>query len=325
MRVLVTGGNGFVGRAVVAALAARGDEPIVAGLAVDDPACIPLDLADALSVRGVVEFARADAVVHLAAIAFVPAAQSDPLAAYDVNAMGTARVLEAVRAVRAAGGPNAPVVVASTAEVYGIPEALPVTETAPLRPVNVYAASKVAAEAFAFGAVRAFGMDVRVARSFNAIGAGQHPSFAIASFAHQLAAIAAGGNPELRVGNLAAKRDFTDVRDIAQGYLAILDAGAAGEAYNLCSGRAVAVEEVLRRLVTIARIGVEIREDPARMRPSDIPVSVGSAMKLRDRSGWSPEVDLGRSLRDLYDAARAAITTAAALPASAPSEGLRPR
>jgi GDP-4-dehydro-6-deoxy-D-mannose reductase len=324
VRVLVTGGNGFVGRAVVAALAARGDEPIVAGIAHDDPRCLPLDLTDALNVRAVVEFARPDAVVHLAAIAFVPAAQHDPLAAYDVNAMGTARVLEAVRAVRDAGGPSAPVVVASTAEVYGIPQTLPVTESAPIRPVNAYAASKAAAEAFAFGAARAFGMDVRLARSFNAIGAGQHPSFAIASFAQQLAAIAAGGDPELRVGNLGAKRDFTDVRDVAQAYLAILDAGEPGEAYNICSGTAVAVEEVLRRLVTIARVGVEIREDPARMRPSDIPVSVGSALKLRERSGWSSEVDLGRSLRDLYDAARAAHAHDAAASASA-TEGLRPR
>jgi GDP-4-dehydro-6-deoxy-D-mannose reductase len=305
MRVLVTGGNGFVGCAVTAALTARGDTAIVAGIPHAEDPCLPLDLRDPLSVAGVVEAAAADAVIHLAAIAFVPAATSDPLGAYDVNAMGTARVLEAVRAYAAAVGASIPVVVASTAEVYGIPRELPLVETTPLRPNNVYAASKAAAEAFAFGAVRAFGMDVRVARSFNAIGPGQHPNFVVPSFARQLAAIAHGGDPVLRVGNLKAERDFLDVRDAAAAYLAILDHGDAGEAYNISSGTAVPIEEILRRLVTIARIGVEIREDPERMRPSEIPINLGSSAKLRDLSGWSPQIDLGRSLRDVYETALA--------------------
>ncbi len=304
MRVLVTGGNGFVGRAVVEALRARGDEPTVTGVTVGGDDCIPLDVRDPLSIRGVVEYAAPSAIVHLAAIAFVPAATSDPLLAYDVNAFGTARLLEAVRSIYGAEAGTIPIVIASTAEVYGNPEMLPIAESASFRPANVYAASKVAAEAFAQAAVRSFGLDVRIARSFNAIGRGQNEAFVVPSFALQLAAIAAGGAPELRVGNLTARRDFLDVRDVADAYCAILDRGAPGEAYNIASESAVAIEEILRRLVTIARVPVEIREDAARMRPADIPVFVGSSAKLRGCSGWSPRRELAATLRDVYEEAR---------------------
>ena len=303
MRVLVTGGNGFVGGFAIEALRARGDEVFAAGRGATD--MMPLDLGDSLNLRGVIDIAQADAVVHLAAQAFVPQSIADPLETFDVNAMGTARLLEAIRAARDAGGISPRVLIISTAEVYGAqsPNAFPLKETASLHPANPYAASKVAAEAYALAAARTYGLDVMVARSFNHIGPGQDERFAVSSFAMQLARIARGGPSELLVGELSAERDFLDVRDVVAAYLALLDRGERGEIYNVCSGSAISIRDVLRRLVTTARVAVEIREDPARMRPSDTPLFVGDGTKLRAATGWSPQIPLATSLRDTYRAA----------------------
>ena len=144
-----------------------------------------------------------------------------------------------------------------------------------------------------------------IARSFNHIGPGQRERFVVASFAAQLARIAAGAPPRLLVGNLEAARDFLDVRDVVAAYVALARDGERGEAYNVCSGRAVTIRDVLRELIGIAGVPVEVREDPQRLRPSEIPVSVGSPQKLRARTGWEPRIALVQSLRDVYEAARA--------------------
>jgi GDP-4-dehydro-6-deoxy-D-mannose reductase len=256
-------------------------------------------LLDSAAVRDVVAGAAPDAIVHLAGQAFVPLSVVDPLGTLAVNATGTAHVLEAARAVRAR------VLVVSSAEVYGIqrPERMPLDETAVLRPGNAYAASKVAAETYALAWHRSYGLDVVVARPFNHIGPGQDERFVVASFARQLADIAGGAPPLLRVGNLEAQRDFLDVRDVAAAYVLLLANGRAGEVYNICSGRPVAIREVLRQLITIARVPVEIRDDPERMRSSDLPILSGDATKLRAETGWEPQYSLAASLRDIYEAA----------------------
>jgi len=303
VRVLVTGANGFVGGFAVDALRARGDEVIAAGHGA--PGLLPLDVRDPLNVRGVIDLAQADAIVHLAAQAFVPQSISDPLATIDINAMGTARLLEAVRAARDAGGTNPRVLIVSTAEVYGAqpPAAFPLRESTPPAPANPYAASKLAAEAFGIASVHAYGLDVIIVRSFNHIGPGQDDRFVVASFAAQLAKIARGGPAEMLIGNLSAERDFLDVRDVVRAYVALLERGERGQIYNVCSGVAVPIRDVLRMLVTTARVAVEIREDPARMRESDTPLFVGDASKLRAATGWAPQIALETSLRDTYRAA----------------------
>ncbi|GAC1427363.1 MAG: GDP-mannose 4,6-dehydratase [Candidatus Velthaea sp.] len=303
MRVLVTGANGFVGRHLVAALEARGHDVVRSGHGVYDERTLPLDLHDPLNIRGVIDVARPDAIAHLAAQSFVPASIDDPLETFAVNATGTLHLLEAVRAARAAGAPNPRVVVAGSADVYGAHPAqdYPLKESAVLQPANPYAASKVAAEALAIAAARSYGLDTVVTRAFNHIGPGQDERFAVASFALQLARIAAGGGPLLLVGNLDAQRDFLDVRDVVAAYVALLEgSGDSGEVYNIASGQATTMKEILRKLVTIARVGVEIRDDPARMRPSDIPITLGDATKLRERAGWAPSHSLPASLRDIY-------------------------
>jgi GDP-4-dehydro-6-deoxy-D-mannose reductase len=304
VRALVTGGNGFVGRHLVAALQARGDAVLTAGRASDPGELdLPLDLSDLSNVRAVVEIAQPDVIYHLAAQAFVPEANRDPLGTYDTNALGTARVLEAAR-----GLPAAPrIVFVSSAEVYGVRarSEYPLVETLALQPVTPYAASKAAGEAFVLAAHRTYGLPAIVARSFNHIGPGQDDRFVVPSFARQLAAIAAGAEPLLSVGNLTALRDFLDVRDVVDAYVALADRGEPGTCYNVCSGTPVEIKDVLRRLISLAAVAVEVREDPERMRPSDVPLSFGANARLRDATGWAPRRSLTESLRDVFADAQA--------------------
>ena len=302
MRVLVTGATGFVGRHLLAALRAAGHEPVALGGPHDAPPAIVADLLDAAATRRAVDDAVPDAIVHLAGQAFVPQSIADPLGTLAVNAGGTAHVLEAARAYRDRVQQPLRVLVVSSAEVYGIqrPERMPLDETAIVRPGNAYAASKLAAEAYALAWQRCYGLDCVVARPFNHIGPGQDTRFVVASFARQLAEIAAGAPPLLHVGNLEAQRDFLDVRDVVAAYVLLLANGRSGEVFNISSGRPVAIREVLRELITIARVPVEIREDPERMRASDLPLLSGDATKLRAETGWEPRFTLTESLRDIY-------------------------
>ena len=309
MRALVTGGNGFVGRHLVAALQARGDFVLSAGRASDPGELdLPLDLADLSNLRAVVEIAQPDTIFHLAAQAFVPDANRDPLGTYATNALGTARLFEAARTLAVA--PR--ILVVSSAEVYGVRarSEYPLAETLATSPVTPYAASKAAAEAFAFAAYHTYGIPAIVTRSFNHIGPGQDARFVVPSFARQLAEIAAGAEPILHVGNLKALRDFLDVRDVVAAYIALAERGIAGRCYNVCSGSPVEIEGILRRLIAIAHLPVEVREDPARMRPSDVPLSYGDNTRLRAATGWAPRLSLPESLRDVYADAQARLAPA---------------
>lgn len=303
MRVLVTGGSGFVGRRLVAALRERGDDVLSAAPSQGNDEHIPLDLTDAENVRAVVEMARPELVFHLAAQTFVPASIEDPLTTYRVNVDGTAYLLEAFRDIK----PR--LVFASSAEVYGQrPQAdMPLRETLPLNPSNPYAASKAAGEALVLGWHHAYGIDAVISRAFNHIGAGQDSRFAVAAFAQRLARIASGQERVLTVGNVESERDFLDVRDVVAAYIALAERGAAGEVYNVCSGQAVKMREVLRRLVNIAGVAVEIREDPELMRGAEVMRSVGDPSKLKRTTGWSPRISLADSLREVYEEARAEV------------------
>jgi GDP-4-dehydro-6-deoxy-D-mannose reductase len=306
MRVVVTGASGFVGRHVLAALDVAGHEATGLSGPHDETEHLRVDIRDAAAVRTAVAETRPDALIHLAGNAFVPDATEHPLEAIGVNAVGVANVLEAVRAYRDTTGKSVRVIVGGSASAYGRQreERMPLDEQTPVRPTDPYGATKIAAEAFALAWRNAYGVDVVIARLFNAIGVGQDARFVVASFARQLATIAAGSEPVMFVGNLETKRDFLDVRDVATAYVALAERGRSGEIYNICSGHAVAVRDVLRELITIARVPVEIRDDPERMRQSDTPVLFGDATKLGAESGWVPQYTLADSLRDIYADAR---------------------
>jgi GDP-4-dehydro-6-deoxy-D-mannose reductase len=307
VRVLVTGSNGFVGRHACAALRARGHDVIGAGFAphADDAGTLALDVRDFRAVEDVVATSRPDAVLHLAAIAFVPQAKDDPSGAFAINAQGTLHVLAAV----AARAKAARCVAVSSAEVYGraSDDEMPLRETRAPRPVTVYGASKAAAEHLA-RAYAADGLDVRVLRPFNHVGPGQDERFVVASFARQIAQLERSGGGVVQHGNLSAVRDFLDVRDVASVYALALEAErgvlAPGEPFNLCSGDGRTIESIVRAFAELARAPVELRLDPARLRAVDVPRFVGSADALRAALRWQPAFAWPQTLRDVLEDAR---------------------
>lgn len=308
MRVLVTGGNGFVGKYLVRALQERGDEVIAAGhhgTQTADSHVLPLDLSDAENIAAILDIAQPDLIFHLAAQTFVPHSIEQTLSTYDINILGTARLLEAVRKARDATKRSPRILFTSSAEVYGqrLPAEFPLRETLAVRPSNPYAASKAAAEAIVFAETKTYNLDALVTRAFNHIGPGQDVLFVVASFAEQLAGIARGGDPKLLVGNLSAQRDFLDVRDVVAAYIALAELGEPGEIYNVCSGKATSISEVLRLLITAAHLPVEVREDSQRLRPVDVPLFYGNNEKLAALTGWTQKIPLMQSLREVYNGA----------------------
>jgi GDP-4-dehydro-6-deoxy-D-mannose reductase len=302
MRALVTGATGFVGQYLVERLSSGDSEVFAAGGPRDRSHC-PIDLLDLDTLHAAFDLAQPGVVYHLAAQAFVPQSLQAPAETYAVNVTGTANVLAALRAWRDRAKRDVRLVFVSSAEVYGAqaPEAMPLDESRPPSPSNPYAASKAAAEAIVLGEVRSFGVDAVITRAFNHIGPGQNERFMVPSFAAQLAAIARGAEPVLHVGNLQARRDFLDVRDVVEAYAALAVRGESGQIYNVCSGSAISVRDILGELIRIAHVPVEVREDPERMRPADVPILCGSNEKLRAAAGWSPRIPLRQTLQDVYN------------------------
>lgn len=295
MRSLVTGITGFVGRHLAPRLVAAGDE--VLGLAYDPdgpgaalPAGVKVLRQDLANPKGLVEQVaafRPERALHLAALSAQGAALRDPLPTFRVNALGTLHLLEALRA----GAPEARLLHVSSAEVYGDPGEDWVDENCPIAPVNPYGASKAAAELLVRAAVKSWGLDAVVARSFPHAGPGQRAEFALPAFARQIAQIEAGRQePCLRVGNLEARRDFLDVADVVAAYLLLLDPGKGvrGEAYNVCAGETHSIREGLDLMLAMSPSPIRVETDPALLRPADQPVLRGRPRKLMTATGWSP-------------------------------------
>ena len=299
MKVLVTGCTGFVGRHVLAALRSAGHEAV--GSDVGSPAggttrYLPLDVRDPDSIASVLAEVAPDAILHLGGIAFVPLGWTQPQRVFHVNTIGTLNVLDAVRQHR----PAARVLIVTSAEVYGShPAPAPLAEDAPYRPDNIYGVAKAAADHAALLYAAHHRLDVMVARPSNHIGAGQSKDFVSSSFASQLAAIAAGAAPLMRVGNLDQRRDFTDVRDVARAYVLLLERGRAGLAYNIASGHLIPVRNLLDGLCDVAQVRPQIEIDPGLFRPNENRPAYDTA-RIRDHVGWKPEIPLRQTLEAVY-------------------------
>jgi GDP-4-dehydro-6-deoxy-D-mannose reductase len=284
--ILLTGAQGFVGGHLLAQLGGR-------GLPVD------VDVTDAKAVAHAVAATAPSAIVHLAAVSSVGSSWEDAGETWRVNTVGTVNVLEAVRLER----PGTRVLVVSTGEVYGRAEQVPTPEDASFAPVSPYAASKAAAELACEQARRA-GVDVVVARAFQHEGPGRDQRFATGSWAAQIARAEESGGGTVRVGDLSARRDITDVRDVSRAYVLLLEHTVPAATYNIATGRAVEMREVLETLVGLASVPLEIEPDPERIRPSDLPVVCGDASRLRAATGWAPRIPLEQTLADMLEAAR---------------------
>jgi GDP-4-dehydro-6-deoxy-D-mannose reductase len=236
-------------------------------------------------------------VCHLAGAPRVDTAWTDVVPHLRTNVLGTYHLLEGTRRL----GLPCRVVIVSSGLIYR-PDERPLTEDAPLAPASPYGFSKLAQDQLALRAWGDHHVDVVVARPFNHIGPRQTPSFSVPSFARQIALIEAGrAEPTLHVGNLEAQRDLSDVRDVADAYERLLADGASGRAYNICSGHAVRIGEVLDRLIGLSSTPVRVVVDPDRLRPDDTPVVVGDPARIRRELGWTPRHTLAETLRDTLD------------------------
>jgi GDP-4-dehydro-6-deoxy-D-mannose reductase len=311
MRVLITGVTGFVGPYLAAELAAEPGVELFgmaldtggmeAGGALPSGTTILLgDITDDDSIRDVLEEARPEVVFHLAGASSGAAAWHRPVACYEVNAVGTLRLLEGTRRL----GLAATTIIASSGEVYGSAddEAHPLTEESPLRPLSPYAASKASQDLVAAQYPRAYGMRVIRLRLFNHTGPRHPEQFVASSFARQISRIERGLQaPVIEVGNLDARRDFVDVRDVARAYRLAARREVSGDVFNVCSGHAVSVRHILELLVALARCEVAVHPDPERMRPADIPLLLGDPRHFHEATGWAPEIPIERTLADLLD------------------------
>jgi GDP-4-dehydro-6-deoxy-D-mannose reductase len=300
MRALITGGLGFVGRHLSDHLRAAGDDVVT----LDRHSEPPVDITDPLAVATAIADAHPDAVYHLAGWADVGGSWKDPLTVLRVNAEGTLNVLEACRAAEVGR-----VLAVASADVYGIvsEDELPLDELSPIRPTSPYAASKMAADALAQQAFLGHGLEVIRVRPFNHLGPGQAEQFVAPALAARIARAERDAADFITVGNLSARRDFTDVRDIVRAYRRLVEDGAPGEVYNVCSGRDLSIQYLADHLVSLARRPIELRPDPELMRPADLPVLRGDATKLTAATGWSPEIPIEQTLADLLDDLRARV------------------
>lgn len=296
MRALITGAEGFVGSQLAKQLRLQGE--MVAGTFRNKPEMhqdielFELDILDKDRMKQIFEQFKPDKVFHLAALSHVGDAEGQA-ATYDVNVRGTSNVIEVSE-----GLDKSPAILfTSTAQVYGTPISTPIAEDHPLNPPNDYAKSKLEAEKICEASARR-GFRVITMRAFNHFGPGQSDSFVVSSFAKQIAEIETGKKePIIHVGNLEPKRDFTDVRDIARAYSLALDMCESG-IYNVSSGKAHSIQEILDMLLQHSEAKIDIIKDPSRLRKNDIPLLVGDFSNFKDKTRWSPLFDLENSLLD---------------------------
>jgi GDP-4-dehydro-6-deoxy-D-mannose reductase len=302
-RILVTGCSGFLASHLLKLLLRDGKNKVfgiteVPGFITPDVEVFQIDIRRRGDIAQMLEIIRPDVTYHLAAVTNVGFAWKNPELTYEVNFMGISNLLEALQA----SAPDSRLLLMSSAEVYLNADGRPIPETGPTAPQNPYALSKMAMEMLAGLYGRVFAMKAFIVRAFNFTGPGQDRAFVASDFASQIAAIERGQRPPvIRVGNLEARRDFSDVRDVAR-YVQVIGAGGeGGEVFNVCSGSTYSIRRILDILLGLARVPIRVEVDPARFRPLDNPVLAGDPGRMRRRFGLAPEYSLEQTLRDLLD------------------------
>lgn len=309
-KVLITGINGFVGSHLTDLLVSEGYA--VSGIALTGDlsnlshvhqqlSVAYADLRKAREVADILAEVKPDHICHLAGVAFVPDAEADPKFVYDINVLGTLNLLEAARTTH----PSAKLLIVGSGEVYGhVPEAaLPVNEEYPLQPTSLYGVTKACADMMAYQYATAYKMHVIRVRPFNHIGPRQSEQFVCSSFAKQIVEIEQGiRKPLLYVGNLEARRDFTDVRDVVRAYSTLLEKADGGEVYNIGSNKAWRIGEIVGMLIGASRVkGIALEQQSLRLRSNDLPVMRCDASKAEKAIGWRPDIPIERTLQDLLN------------------------
>ena len=312
---LVTGADGFVGQHLVDQLLEAGEEvlgavrrlpPKLTTLSPENAQRVKwlsFELSDRNSVREALRGSYVDRIFHLAGLSSPAKSRQDPVSTFEINAVGTLFLLEELAQIRSESGFDPKIIISGSAQVYGSAAARhrPLIEASPLEPINPYGASKLAQEMLALQYHRVRALSVVVTRGFNHTGPGQRTDFVAPQLAARIKRVMRqGGSGIVEVANAAFRRDFTDVRDVARAYRLLAQRGEVGGVYNVCSGRAYAIRELLAMLAEIAGVDVEVVEvdgDPAP--GGDILEVVGSCRRLAEATGWTAEIDLRQSLRDL--------------------------
>jgi GDP-4-dehydro-6-deoxy-D-mannose reductase len=313
LRVLITGITGFAGSHLAEYCLARGDVEVFGtarwrsrmdnvGDITDDITLMDCDLKDSVAVRHCLAEIRPEFIFHLAAQSFVPTSWKAPVETVCTNMVGEINLFEAMRELGLVEGTR--IQLAGSSEEYGMvyEDEVPITEDNPLRPLSPYGVSKVGQDLLGYQYHESYGLYTVRTRAFNHTGPRRGDVFVSSNFARQIATIEKNKTePVIKVGNLDARRDFTDVRDMVKAYWLALEKGEAGEVYNLGSGKDVTIRKMLDILLSFSDLGIEVEQDPSRMRPSDVEILLADTTRFHDLTGWEPEIPLEKTLEDLLN------------------------
>lgn len=291
MRILLTGGTGFVGKYF---------QEKFECIPLSDEMGEPIDIRDYGKISKFVGENPCHHVLHLAAMSFVPWSFENPRETFEINFLGTFNLIHALKE----NGFKGRLLYIGSADQYGIvpEEKLPIDEDTPLKPRNPYAVSKMAAEALCFQSSQTESFEIIMARPFNHIGKGQSPSFVISDIARQISQISKGlKEPSISVGDIDVTRDFTDVRDVVDAYLLLLNDGKNGEVYNVCSGKEYKIRTLIYSMLEMCGLKVEIKKDPGKFRKSEQRRVVGNFQKIKKDLGWEPKYSIEKALQDILD------------------------
>ena len=311
MRVLITGITGFAGSHLADLCLSKKDVELYGIIRWrsrteniehirDRINLLECDLRDASSTRDVIEEVKPEYIFHLAAQSFVPTSWNAPSESLTTNIIGQLNIFEAVKKLDV----DCRIQIACSSEEYGMvyPDEVPIKESSPLRPLSPYGVSKVGQDMLGYQYFMSYGMKIVRTRGFNHTGPRRGPVFVCSDFAKQIVDIEQGRrDPVMEVGNLDARRDFTDVRDMVRAYWLSLEKGKPGKAYNICTGKSYSIKEILDQLIELSGVKVEVRTDRGRLRPSDVPLLEGDNSEFTADTGWKPEIPIEKTLADLLE------------------------